>query len=797
MPGTKPTDLRVDVNPPEPSPSFPQRSTSIKRGVKKLLNPKSPSIKSPDTGKTPDTGKSPEKNSFWSWGKPRQNSTMESPSTQFSEGTPMSAEQHHVPHQVSPLDERQEEDNYFGSELDTYSQRSSSPNPYAVKEVTTNVTELLKELQVVSAELAGSIRREMELEDEIDRIQVDMPNAPISELTRRTSDYYSDSGASSAKLPPADPDLKLQGLEKMRRKAEQEKAQLRIDMAQKVQEDLNQRRALEMHVSTLEEQLQAAGASQDLEAQLEDYKRRLSDEKESKSNFDDLLIGMREEIEAMRNDRDNLRDEVVPKLKAQLEGMESETSEAQNLVYENARMQQELQNLKNENQTLQNARRLQSSFRTISEEGETSPSSPTLSRSNSLARSRSTRGRSGSILERSDPNTPAESMPDRIKNVEEQRDALHRTVKSLLLRQEQTSRKFNKKITALETERDRAVAGLPRRQAFHVEVQNLRSEINQLRQRADDALEEKLRCEKGLSGIKMDLDRAQQETSSLRELLEEHDIPAPVSSSHSPSASSESVDSLDLAYSELRQAHAESRGDHDDDSTASSDERMAQLAAQVSEQRASNRELHQHLAEAIERGESEQAASASKINELQAALRLAEDKVMAAQSLSEDAMADNEDAARDVKDTLSSQSQRLTPLNRSTLPSPSSAGLTLALPSLSPSMKPSPSPSNLNPNPNTPTSAALFSPRSPNLHKTTSGPGNSIKDASQTLALEKRIRELEEAAVTAEREMQGVVEQMNRAQIEVGELQMERDEAEKGREMLKRRIHEERERVGR
>ena len=643
------------------------------------------------------------------------------------------------------------DDHYFGSEVDYSSPRSASPMPYGTQGTTTNVTELLKELQEVSAELAGSIRREMELEDEIDRFKTDMPNETTG-LSRRTSDYYSDSGASSAKIPPADTGLKLEGLERMRRKAEQEKAQLRVDMAQKVQEDLNQRRALEMHVQSLEEQLQKASSAHEIEAQLDNARRQLADEKEFKANFEDLLAGMRQEIESMRNERDNLRDDVVPKL----------TQDSSTLSYENSRLQQEIQNLKNENSTLQNARKLQ--FRPIAEEGAEILTSPTgLSRSNSLARSKSTRGRSGSLIGTNKEQVSPEALPERLKDIEEQRDALHRTLKSLLLRQEQLTQTYQKRVRALETERDKALQGLPRRAAFHVEVQSLRTEINQLRQRADEALEQKFSCEKGLSGLKMDLDRAQQETSSLRELLQEHEITVPTDLSSS--ASTDSGDSLDRAYADLKRTHA--------DSIAAGQEipaeaRMHALSVQVSAQQASNRELHARLAEAIERGEQEQEASAAKINDLQSALRSSEERVMTAQSASEDAVSAHEEYAHDVKSALSEQSRRgVVSLNKHAVPDASR-----------------------------PTGALtrLFSGHAtPRLDRTTSGKGVSAAEASRTEALEKRVKELEEAATSAEAEMQEVVERMNNAQIEVADLQTQRDEAMRMTKALRRDILAERE----
>lgn len=752
MPSSTP-DLSLNVDPVRPN--LPQRSDSIK-GARPLKYPKrqaSPSAKV---------------STFFGWGPSRQN-TMESPSTQFSDGTPLSAQNQNAPHEHPPSPGYLGDDNYFASE-DGYSTRSASPFSYGAAENAPSSDDIMRELTEVSAELAASIRREMELEDEVERMHAEMTVAP-PDVNRRTSDYYSDSGTSSARLPIADPDLKMDGLEKMRRKAEQEKAQMRVDMAQKVQEDLNQRRALEMHIQSLEEQIRVRAYStneptqkeQELEALLEDIKRRLNDERQSKSNFEDLFNGMKEALEAHRNERDNLRDEVVPQLRARLEGLESEVGEHQNLAYENTRIQQEVHSLRNENQTLVNARRLQldmqqgnSRFKAIAEEEE--PGSPRsgVSRSNSLARSKSMRKRSSSFLASSPKEQlPSEALPDRLKDIEEQRDALHRTLKSLILRQDQMTRKHTKQVRQLELERDKALQGSPRRAAFQFEVQTLRTEINHLRQRADEALEQKWQCEKGLSGLKMDLDRAQQETSSLRELLQEHDIVVP--SDIDPSQSDSGSDPLDRAYAELRAAHEDSlahvQGDDPERpaSLEAAQNRMRALLHQVQQQQGSNKELRDRLAEAVGRGEQEQEASTKKINDLQSALRAAEERVMTAQNVSEDAVTKHEEHVRQVKEMIGEQSKR-------GVTTPSVGGAGLAIPS---------------PHATTPTSA-LFSARSPRLGKTTSGKGVSVQEASRTAALEMRVKELEAAATRADEEMQGVVERMNKAQIEVAELQMQR-----------------------
>ena len=70
-------------------------------------------------------------------------------------------------------------------------------------------------------------------------------------------------------------------------------------------------------------------------------------------------------------------------------------------------------------------------------------------------------------------------------------------------------------------------ASSPRRNHYQREVSVLKDEVTTLRKRTEDALEQKWQYEKGLSGIKMDLDRAEQETRGLREILQEHDILAP------------------------------------------------------------------------------------------------------------------------------------------------------------------------------------------------------------------------------------------------------------------------------
>jgi chromosome segregation ATPase len=687
-----------------------------------------------------------------------------------------------------------------------------------------HVEELERELREVSSELAASIRRELELEDEVERWKAESSMA-VSE-NRRTSDYYSDSGASSIRFPISDTESKLEEVETLRRKAEQERAQLKVQIAERLQDELRRRRDLEEQVQQLEERVNAeprpataAGPEKvrELQGALEDAKRRLAEEKQVKENFEDLLTALREELEKHRNERDNLRDEVVPQLRSRLEGLEAEASATQNLIYESTRMQQEIQQLRSENQTLANARRMQleltqqqSRIQSIAEESDApAPMSQRvgLSRSNSLARSSLKRGslsRSNSVKDRSMPESPREGplAGNPVKELEEQRDALHKALKHLLQRQELQQRDFAKRIKELEAERDRALNLTPRRSTFHKEVSHLREEVNSLRRRADDALEQKWQCEKGLGGLRMDLDRAQQETSSLRELLQEHDITIPeIRIEDQPM-------SLDKAYKELRTTHAlslarikqmeseDSLGEAGADAEKTLDllkrsisdaeaerdaaqreaeeyreqaralqhseilhlgkeeklskelyaaaTRMDELSRRIQIQLESNKDLRTRLAAAISRGEKEQSTSTEKIIELERRLKAAEDKVMVAQQSSEEAISKHEVEVQALKEGHSNHLRRA----KSGLLSPASFS------------------------PKTPSSP--FSQKFPRLDQTTSGPAMSMAEATKTELLEKRVEELEKALRDADHEMEEVVGRMNMAQIEVADLQFEK-----------------------
>lgn len=717
--------------------------------------------------------------------------------------------------------------------------------PLATPSSPVQVEEMEKELKDISAELAASIRREMDLEDLVDRLQAEAQNS--SGPGKRTSDYFSDSGTSSVRYGELDP--KQDELDRMIRKTEQDKASMRLELTNKVQEERSRRKQLESQIRSLEEKashvdlasinsLDANGRLRELEATCEDLRRRLAEERQVKDNFEDLLTALKGELQSSHNERDNLRDEIVPQLRARVEGLEAQAAHHEKLTYEQSKMQQELRALKNENETLINAQRKSiemqqqlKKFNSIAEESGSFGPKPTggLARSNSLAQGRSrppSLGRSASVK----TTESREALAERVKDIELQRDALHSALKNLLERQEYQNRENQKRIRQLEAERDLALSSSPRRLAYDKEVANLREEINTLRRRADDAIEQKWQCEKGLSGLKMDLDRAEEEIGSLRSLLQENDILIPIGTRERrgsrPGSSHVSSESLERAYRELQVEYANSleriknlelTSPKDEDTEAAmkqleksladaiserdfakqqaesfrlhsdslkqsekshlgneqaladelrgSAKRVEELATQVRQQLAANSTLRQRLAETIDRGEKEQKTNAQKITFMQSKLKSLEDQLMAAQQASEESLARHEDEIRDIKESHNTQLQRMKDGVRS------------------PRVF----------TPKTPMSPMFAnSTKAPRILNTTSGKGMSVTEDSKMDFLRQRVRELETALAEADNEMEEVVGRMNVAQIEVMELQNEREEAVRETKRLQKRIEEER-----
>ena len=660
-----------------------------------------------------------------------------------------------------------------------------------------HVKELERELSQVSQELAESIRREMELEDEVERLRIEAPNTQ-PEQGRRGSDYFSDSGASSTRFPIADPDGRMADLEKSLRKVEQEKAQIKNDMASRLQSELSRRRDLEQMVQKMEEQLSArfdeesvrdmSERVEELESTLEDTRRLLNQERQAKGSFEDLYTATREDLEQSKNERDNLRDEVVPQLKARVEGLEAEAADTQALMYENTRMAQELAGLKE---------KYGGRFGMIAEEGE-GMSSPMiggragLSRSNSLARTGSKRGgsigRSGSVKDREGGRARSGSLTgplnaDAVKEIEDQRDALHKALQLLISRYEKQQKEHTRAVKKLTTQKNIAEHASPGRSAYHKEVSFLKEEVTTLRKRTEDALEQKWEYEKGLSGIKMDLDRAEQETRGLRILLQENDILAPspntLLSDHNDSNGpydrklSVTISMTESERDEARRAAEEYRQRAKNASNGSAQQllnsakRMDELADQLDAQVQSNSDLRERLSQAVAKGEKEQKETSGKIEEMQKRLAGMEDSVLAAQQHSETTLTNHEGEVRRIDEATSPSLQRL----KIHIPDPTRLS------------------------PHSPHLA-----RSPLATKTPKLGGKKLADtslleASRTQMLERKVRELEGLLREAEQDVQDVVQRVNASQLEVAELQTQRDAAMGQMRKLAGLVGEERGRV--
>jgi predicted nucleic acid-binding Zn-ribbon protein len=89
--------------------------------------------------------------------------------------------------------------------------------------------------------------------------------------------------------------------------------------------------------------LDNGGRMKGLETTYEDLRRRLNDERNIKDNSEELLRALSSELHTSHNERDNLRDEVVPQLRVRVEGLEAQAAEHEKLVYEHTKMQQQMQ----------------------------------------------------------------------------------------------------------------------------------------------------------------------------------------------------------------------------------------------------------------------------------------------------------------------------------------------------------------------------------------------------------------------------------------------------------------------
>ena len=365
-----------------------------------------------------------------------------------------------------------------------------------------------------------------------------------------------------------------------------------------------------------------------------------------------------------------------------------------------------------------------------------------LSLSSSLARMPSTSA--ATATKKGDHRTESrESLAERVRDIEEQRDALHRTLQSLLLRHSHRSQEDEKHLRDLAMKLEQAEklsTTRGRGVGYGKEVSYLREEINQLRQRAEDALDQKWQCEKGLASLKMDLDRAEQQTSSLRILLQEHDIAVP----DELAASRDVLVEVQVNSSTLEACFAELQSDLEHAATSSQPssalaataKRVENLSGYVQQQLRTNGSLRNRLAAAVGQGEREQQISAERINGLQSRLKDLEERLVAAQQQSEDEMAKHEDEVARLKECHHEQIHRLRYGSRNPV--------------------------------------ALQAQKQLFVSSRSGLRAIPLNESVNVENLEKKVKELEKALRNADLEMEEVVNRMNRAQIDVAELQADR-----------------------
>ncbi|PHH51600.1 hypothetical protein CFIMG_008619RA00001 [Ceratocystis fimbriata CBS 114723] len=715
------------------------------------------------------------------------------------------------------------------------------------------ISDMEDELKAISAELAASIRREMDLEDIVDRLQSEVTNSAQSS-NKRTSDYFSDSGYSSTKF--SEYDQSREEIERIQRKADQEKARIRLELTTKVQEEREKRHNLDLKIQELSAkairhnestQISAADNSRlkELENQCEDLRRRLSDEREMKDNFEHLLTALKGELEVTSNERDNLRDEVVPELRARVEGLEVQNAEMSTMSYESSKIQQELKALRDENDNLRNSK-----F-----ESEMKTRVTSLTRSSSVASSfklqKAPMGLSRSnTVKGSEKATSMESkdaLLERLKDVEAQRDALHRALKSLLERQEFQNRESEKKIKSLETLQSRLLEGSPRKAGYEKEIENLKLEITVLRRRAEEAVEQKWRVESGLRGLKTDLDRAEAEISSLKTLLQANDILIPPAFNMASSASmttpeSTSVvssESLNKALTDVQEAYQESLIRIRSLEAASTDEKTV-AAIQRLETALANMTADRNVARVEADSLRVQAmnASASQAEHIKSEQVLSEQLQSSAQRIEtlaaqvSEQLSLNSDLRQRLLDTVSRgeadrqanvswvnqlqeklrvMEEQLNAAQTATderiaiyeeeiaslrmaqssqlqrIGSPISGGGLRSPGMRSPGLR-SPFLTGAPDRAASPLTSPMFprSPRSPRMVNS-----KSFEDEAERTRLRNRVQELEKALSEAETEMQNIVGKISEAQIQVLTLQEERDAALRETRKVQRALEEE------
>lgn len=506
------------------------------------------------------------------------------------------------------------------------------------------------------------------------------------------------------------------------------------------------------------------------------------------------MSALKIQLQTFQDERDNLRDEVVPQLRARVEGLEAQAAEHEKLTYEYTKIQQELQALRCHNITLINSQKLQmKKLDMLSENSELSIARRERSASCDADIISSLSSRTVTLK----PTETRDALAERVKDIELQRDSLHAALKSLLERQEHQNRESGKTIKLLETELEKALSVFPKLFVHEKEVKNLRSELKILRTRADEAISKKMLCEKSFVDVKIGLDHAEKRIFSLKKMIsqENKNCQAPLyklsSVETTPKTFEGSYKDLKTTYSESLEQVKSLKSELNSKQTLSTLELNEQslinfisehnfatceagnfknsnkvlnstekalaydsvtqsnnlfdfaknseeLAAKARQRISMNSKFRQRFATAIENREREQVAGAQKFSVLQTKLNSLKEQITHAKQITEERLTAHEEDISEIKENQILQLQRIKGEIR--LP-------------MSPKI-----------------SRSIKSPNRINFRE-------AVADDVQVENLRHKIVELEETLLSADKEMEKLVSRMNSAQIEVMNLQNEREEA--------------------
>ncbi|KAI5287185.1 hypothetical protein KEM54_006182 [Ascosphaera aggregata] len=338
-------------------------------------------------------------------------------------------------------------------------------------------------------------------------------------------------------------------------------------------------------------------------------------------------------------------------------------------------------------------------------------------------------------------------LTEHVKHVELQRDMLRQTVTSLLERQALQEQRHERKVRMLESEIERmqtrySSRSSMRRDSGFRDVNLLQCKATELRRKAQAIEEERKQNEGVLRKLEESLESAREERDDLRRWLEQHG-----------SSSSEFMDDEDPLH-----------GGSDAHSIVDADREARRanhsLIQQISEQLKMNEEVRKGLVEAVAQSKEQGKNLTGQISEINSNVRLVERAIKQAQQPGQEWAEYSYDEYKELlRQTNSERLRRRSARGVATRYSRDRGRRNSTDTSRSDSGRP----------------IALLSPASPSLNQFS----HSLTPSSDSeiAQLQARVCELEQALHDADIEMKIVVNKMNMAQIEVVELQADREHA--------------------